>query len=107
MIKKKLTASVGTVEARRPETRTGRRELGGFWLRRTELAQRLQASEYVTAQGGRTRLQDPEVWGSRWLQDGMEGTGRNGGKCMTNEKDKLVIWIPRNLSHTFKAKAGG
>ena len=28
-------------------------------------------------------------------------------KFMTNEKDKLVIWLPRNPSHTFKAKAGG
>ena len=63
---------VGTEEARRPETGTGRREP----------ARRLQTAENVTAQGGRMRLQDPEVWGSRWHQDGMKGIRRDGGKIM-------------------------
>ena len=37
------------------------------------VAQLVQAAEHITVQGSRTRLQDPEVWGFRWLQDGMEG----------------------------------
>ena len=59
---KKWLLQVGTEEARRPETRTGRRELGDSWLRPRELAQGFQVAEYVLAQGGRTRLLDPEVW---------------------------------------------